>query len=345
MRFSSQMNVLLYFGFVFEYRYCIHDYFRDRIIIMIVYLSMFYNKILPEWHRYSNNIVQESGDSDDDDDDVEVSISEVYAVLYINGILMVILLLLHYKLAQKLTSIYCGRNYHIDNPERRVEPFNLEKVFDWVWNTKTVSWPRFREIAGLDAYMFLRFIRMCSVICSVSAVYGLLILWPVYYTGGEGTDEWYVLSLANVTDGSPRLWAGCIFMWIFSLFVLWMIKLELIHYYDLRLEFLGLGDDGMNPIYNYSLIIEKIPGSLQSDKALREYFNRIFPGKVHSASVVMKVPDLQNKVNSRRRVLYRLEKAQAYYEASQIRPSHKARQTRECICCGVEVARFNGEKM
>ena len=287
----------------------------------------------------------DGGDSSDDDDDIEVSIDEVYTVLAINSILMIVLLLLHYKLAMSLKSLYCGRNNHVENTDRHVEPFKLDKFLDWVWQSNTISWQRFREVAGLDAYMFLRFLRMCLVICSVSSVYGLLLLWPVYFTGGENTEEWYVLSLANVTNGSPRLWAGCIFMWIFSLFVLWIVKQELIHYYDLRLEFLGLGDDGMDPIYNYSLILEKIPDSLQSDKALREYFDRIFPGKVHSASVAMKVPDLQSKINSRQRVLCRLEKAHAYFEASKIRPSHRARYTKECICCGVGVSRFNGNKM
>ena len=117
------------------------------------------------------------------------------------------------------------------------------------------------------------------------------------------------------------------------------------------------GDDHVHPQHHYSLHVENIPYELRSDKALYDYFDRLFPGKVHSTSVVLNLPDLEAVSLRSHRVCERLEKSIAYYEANGERPTHYVGVPRltllglqspplSCFCCkSSEVIRFDGENL
>ena len=88
------------------------------------------------------------------------------------------------------------------------------------------------------------------------------------------------------------------------------------------MDFLGRGEKNVNPQHHFSLMIENIPQELRSDKALFAYFDRLFPNKVHSVSVVLNLPMLEDYVRKQLRVVQRLERAIAHYHATGKRPTH-----------------------
>ena len=88
------------------------------------------------------------------------------------------------------------------------------------------------------------------------------------------------------------------------------------------MDFLGRGERNVDPQHHFSLMIENIPQELRSDKALFEYFDRLFPNKVHSASVIINLPVLEDLVRKQLRLVKRLEKAIAHYHATGKRPTH-----------------------
>ncbi len=124
-------------------------------------------------------------------------------------------------------------------------------------------------------------------------------------------------------------------IWLKTFYVLFCINEEYKHYLDLRLQYLAEGDTDMNPQTQHSLLVEEIPRELRSDTALYSYFDTLFPGKVHSASIVLNLPELEKLVCKRKRVLRRLEKSYAYLEASGRRPTHVV-GTKRCKCFGIE---------
>jgi len=69
-------------------------------------------------------------------------------------------------------------------------------------------------------------------------------------------------------------------------------------------------------------MVENVPYELRSDRALKEYFEKLFPGRVHSASVVLKLPDLEELSARCMRTCRRLEKSIAYWHATGKRPTH-----------------------
>ena len=102
------------------------------------------------------------------------------------------------------------------------------------------------------------------------------------------------------------------------------------------MDFLARGEGMVNcQQHMYSLIVERIPHELRSDRALFDYFNRLFPRKVHSTAVVLNLPDLERVSVKRKRVLRRLEKSMKSLEIKGRRPVHVVGRKR-MRCCGVE---------
>ena len=271
---------------------------------------------------------------------------------------------------------------------------------------------------------------MCLKISAVSSFWAIIILCPVYATGGGGQTDFYYFSMANVKqEDKTRMWVPFTFCWAFTMYCWFCIRAEMIHYVDLRMEFLGGEDeelilirmrqskgglisvdelrdymntsgreivDGYEDVpqddnrfqdersellittcdeggeelvggcintpllssahyheknlvqtttattvqqqmkqHRYSLQVEKIPVALRSNTALFNYFDEIFPGQVHSASIAMNVPDLDVLSARRMKACRGLEKSLAYYNATGIRPTHIVGRPR-FLCCGIE---------
>ena len=215
---------------------------------------------------------------------------------------------------------------------------------DWVMPVFGISWRQVREAGGLDAYFFLRYIRMCFRITSVSAFWGMLILFPIFANGNNGASGWYHFSMANTKQGSSiGIWAPTAFMYLFSAFVFFVMKVEYKHYVELRLDFLGKGDGSSDPQHHYSLMVEQIPRELRSETALFDYFDRLFPGKVHSTNVILNLPELESMSRKKLRITRRLEKSIAHYESTSKRPSHVVGHPRMMLC-GIEFTTIEGFK-
>ncbi|KAL7554625.1 hypothetical protein ACHAWF_018127 [Thalassiosira exigua] len=113
-------------------------------------------------------------------------------------------------------------------------------VLEWCVPVYKTPWSTYRNLAGLDTYFYLRYIRMCLKITAVSSFWSVLILCPVYATGGGDQSGFYYLSMANVLpDDKGRVWVPTIFCWAFTMYCWFCVREEMIHFVELRMEFLG----------------------------------------------------------------------------------------------------------
>jgi len=214
-----------------------------------------------------------------------------------------------------------------------------DKPLDWVYTVLGVPWSQVRKAAGLDGYFFLRYIRMNVRITAVSTFWFFLILVPIYATGqndNHSAHGWYHLSISNLEIHGWRMWFPLVFFYLFTAFILFVIKQEYRHFLELRQDFLARGTAHVHPQHHYSLVVENVPYELRSDRALKEYFEKLFPGKVHSASVVLKLPDLEEASIRCIRTCRRLEKSIAHLHATQKRPTHIVGRGR-CSILGVDL--------
>jgi hypothetical protein len=308
-----------------------------------------WSNLTDQWNNAYNN--NSSSNSDLSDFDVsnlraaqDVSVDAVLTSLYLNAVIFVLLMIFYESLRRILPTVYSSRkrlrrtgqqkgSSATKQQQRRIpsNPTDASETtlpdsapFDWVGPVFGVPWSQVRKTAGLDGYFFLRYIRMNVRITAVSTFWFALILVPLYITGNNpDTTGWYRISAANVYDvHGLRMWIPCIFLYLFSAFILFVVKQEYRHFLELRQDFLARGCEHVDPQHHYSLMIENIPSQLRSDTALQDYFAKLFPNKIHSASVVLKLPDLQEASRRCMRSCRRLEKSLAYYHATGIRPTH-----------------------
>ena len=102
----------------------------------------------------------------------DVSVDAVMTSLYFNAVVFVILLASYEVLRRIFPSVYAARQLYGNHNELKRDsshestglshlPFETYVPFDWVGPVFGVPWSTVRKTAGLDAYFFLRFIRMC----------------------------------------------------------------------------------------------------------------------------------------------------------------------------------------
>lgn len=75
-------------------------------------------------------------------------------------------------------------------------------------------------------------------------------------------------------------------------------------------------------LFVLKLMVERIPKELMNDEALKGYFEKLFPDRVHSASVLLKLPALEILSQKKEKTLKRLEKSIAYFESTGVKSKH-----------------------
>ncbi len=110
--------------------------------------------------------------------------------------------------------------------------------------------------AGMDAAVFIRFLRLGMRLFFWSSLFLTGILIPVNITGDDGASELTALSLSNIPPGSVRLWAPVFCLWFLTLLCLYYLHHE---YKEVRCV------------------------ALRPDGALNVYENRLFRSRINSA--------------------------------------------------------------
>lgn len=160
---------------------------------------------------------------------------------------------------------------------------------------------------SLDAYLFLRFLRVLVIICFV----GCCLLWPVLFpvnaTGGGTSQQVDILSYSNINKDtqSSRYYAHTFMAWIFYGFVMYMILRESIYYINLRQAFL-LSPLYANRISSRTVLFVSVPDEYLDEARLR----KVFGDSVKHVWITGDTDKLDELVKERDKVAMKLEKAE-----------------------------------
>lgn len=126
---------------------------------------------------------------------------------------------------------------------------------------------------SLDAYLFLRYLRISTAICFVSLLITWPILLPINITGGNGKSQLELLSYSNIniSTHSTRLYGHVVVAWLVYGFVLYMITRELIFYINLRQAYL-LSPRSANRISSKTVLFTCVPTEYQDEERIRAIF-------------------------------------------------------------------------
>ncbi|KAL2754256.1 hypothetical protein ACRALDRAFT_1063155 [Sodiomyces alcalophilus JCM 7366] len=250
---------------------------------------------------------QQQGEALEGSQDSSVSgmVSTLVPALVIASIYFIVFLVLR----KSQRRFYAPRTYLGSLREQERTPALPSGLFNWFGAFRKIPDHHALQHQSLDAYLFLRFLRVCATICFV----GLLMTWPILFpvnaTGGGTQDGLNILSYSNVDvesdQGKNRLYAHVFLGWLFYGFVMYMILRECIYYINLRQAFL------LSPIYanrmsSRTVLFTSVPDAYLDEVKIRQLFGNSVKN-VWIAGDTSKVDDL---VEERDKTALKLEGAE-----------------------------------
>ncbi|KAI9821658.1 MAG: hypothetical protein M1827_002239 [Pycnora praestabilis] len=157
---------------------------------------------------------------------------------------------------------------------------------------------------SLDGYLLLRFLKIATAICFVGCFITWPVLFPVNATGGAGETQFDILSFSNVQN-QYRYYAHTGIAVIFFSFVFMMITRESIYYINIRQAYL------LSPLYAHrissrTVLFSSVPNAFLNEGKIR----RMFGDKLKNLWIATDCKDLQEMVDERDKVAFKLEGAE-----------------------------------
>ncbi|KAJ9502449.1 hypothetical protein H2202_001570 [Exophiala xenobiotica] len=161
------------------------------------------------------------------------SFEAIWAALIPTAITAAIFLLGFLLLRPRYKNIYAPRTYFrtIDRKDRT--PSSSHSSVSWYHDFRALDDKFILRHSSLEAYLFLRYLRMIVLICVVGCCLTWPVLFPVNATGGGGSTQLDKISFSNVYD-RRRLYAHAVVAWVFFAFIVLLISRERLFVVGLR---------------------------------------------------------------------------------------------------------------
>lgn len=191
-------------------------------------------------------------------------------------------------------------------------------LFGWIQPIINLSDEETLRIVGLDAFMFLRYLKIFARVGLGCGIFGLITLVPIYGTASkkEGVVGIAMYTMAQISPGGGRLWASLICYWGYILVLLYLLYNEYEYFCQLRQTFMKIGDPDVTPQRLLSVMVENVPPEYRSSKKLQKFFEDLFPGDVYCAKMGLKYDIIMPLLAERKKVITSLENAVATFEAT-----------------------------
>lgn len=152
-------------------------------------------------------------------------------------------------------------------------------------------------------------------------IFNTIWLLPVYFTTTESSEADRVVktTIANVPEGSHRLYATVFASYVFFGYTMYLLLKEFEWYIEMRHKFLR------KPLArHFTVFVRNIPLEYRTNPNLVGFFRSCFSDEdVLEAQLAMNIPNLSKAVAQRDATLASLEHALALYNKSGSRPRHK----------------------
>ncbi|PHH67374.1 hypothetical protein CDD81_142 [Ophiocordyceps australis] len=156
----------------------------------------------------------------------------------------------------------------------------------------------------LDAFFFLRFLKVLRNVCLGGCVILWPVLFPIHATGGGGLSELDLLTIGNVKDSS-KLYAHAAMAWVFFGFVLYMIVRECIFYVNLRQTIMS-SPSYARRLSSRTMLLTSVPSEYLSERRLR----KLYGPSVRRVFIPSTTKALAKLVKEREQTATRLERAE-----------------------------------
>lgn len=244
--------------------------------------------------------------------------------LILNLIIAVVCLVLFCMLRRKHQRIYSPRQLLLETPVPVAQ--RTPSIFSWVLPAFFVKDSEVFQYAGIDALVHMRFLKLCFKISLVLLPYGLIVLIPINYFGGEELQGLDRIALSNIKLKSSMVWAHVVAAWLYTLIICYLFHQEWKAFISYRQQFLRQGFANQ-----YAVLVRDLPAKLKDTESLKKFVQEMFPDQVEDVVVVEDLTKWQELVDERNALKWKLEHANAVHEKTGEKPTHK-----KFICCGTK---------
>ncbi|CAG8646359.1 22709_t:CDS:2, partial [Gigaspora margarita] len=222
------------------------------------------------------------------------------------GISLLCLLQFEWNRRQKsLQYLYTARTKLSKNASPPIPP----GLFSWIKHTILLDDNFYLKSVGLDALMYIRFLRMSFQFVLFNAFVVGIILAPTNYFAGGTSDGVEALSINNIPQNKTKtLWAHMICTYIVSFSWMYLLYKNYYDYMILHRDHL-LKKVETDSITARTVMVSRLPHDLRSEEKLQEYVVGLGLGPVETTKIVRHTGKLDRKIHRREKALLALEKA------------------------------------
>ena len=195
------------------------------------------------------------------------SVAAFLSAFIFNAIIALIIIIVYSILRPKFDIVYqpafklLTEVLHNKIPEKKLSL--LKKVtlssslFAWLTPALKLNDNELYEVVGFDAFVYLRFIRLCFKVTAFSLPYAAIVLIPINVVDGKDLSGMDRLTLGNINDQSNKLWAHLVGVWLFSFILYYFIYNEWKIY--LKYRQIWLKEKRQE---NYSVLVTQLPSKV-----------------------------------------------------------------------------------
>lgn len=224
-------------------------------------------------------------------------------------------------LLKKLPKLYASRKYKGDG-SLRLPSWDESSLFGWISVVYKIRDQQVLEYAGLDAFVFLGFFKMCIKLLSVCSFFAICIISPIRYhltgrydDGNDDHDNTDMIvnltkrftvfdSLEPYPEGTILyLWMYVAFTYFFTFLAIHMLISQTKLVVTTRQSYLGR----QNTITDRTIRLSGIPMELRDKEALKQRIEQLKIGRVSSITICREWGVLNRLFHYREKVLNQLE--------------------------------------
>ncbi|KAH8726314.1 hypothetical protein GQ44DRAFT_706105 [Phaeosphaeriaceae sp. PMI808] len=197
-----------------------------------------------------------------------------------------------------------------------------DSFFGWIIPLWKITDEQVLASAGLDAYVYLAFFKLCIKFLLVTLFFALAVIKPVHDThkegkklpqpdDGDGKHERLevrgtLMSLAAEYEYyTDYLWMYLVFVYLFTGLIMYLIVSETRRIIDIRQEYLG----SQTTITDRTIRLSGIPYNLRAEDKIKEFIEDLQIGRVDSVTLCRNWKELDSKIIERHGILRKLEEA------------------------------------
>lgn len=211
-------------------------------------------------------------------------------------------------------AVYAPKLKHAD--EKHAPPPLGKEPWSWIAPLVNTREEVLMHQIGMDATVFLRFVRMCRNMFLTLTVIGVGILVPVHWTnfrvGPDGETQW-IIQVTPLDVTGDAMWAQTAVAWLYSIIVAGFLWWNYRKVLQLRRKYFE-SEEFQNSLHSRTLLLFDIPKQGCSDEGIARIIDGVAPNSSFARTAIARnVKDLPTLIQEHDHAVRKLEAVLAKY--------------------------------